>query len=297
MPELPEVETSRLGITPHIQKQKIAQIIVRNPKLRWPVPVAELEALAGQVIEKVERRGKYLKLICQTGYILIHLGMSGSLRILKGHQLQVSKKSSKRSSQSKSEHQPEHKSEYKPEKHDHIDLICENGAILRYNDPRRFGCYLFQKDNTQEHKLLAVLGPEPLSEDFTAAFFYQHSRGKKQSIKTFMMDSHIVVGVGNIYASESLFLAGIHPNASAGRVSLKRYEKLVIAIKQVLAAAIEQGGTTLKDFVGSDGKPGYFKQQLNVYGRESQPCVACSSTIKKIKQGQRSTFYCPKCQK
>ncbi len=271
MPELPEVETSRLGITPFIQQQQITAITVRNVKLRWPVPVAELQVLIGQTINHVERRGKYLKLVCGSGYLLIHLGMSGSLRILQEDE--------------------------KAGKHDHIDLQVASGAILRYNDPRRFGCWLFQADNSVEHKLLVLLGVEPLGEEFTADYLYQHSRGKSQAVKTFLMNSHIVVGVGNIYAAESLFLAGIHPKAKAGKISLQRYAKLVAAIKQVLAAAIQQGGTTLRDFVKSDGKPGYFKQQLHVYDREKTACDICCAPIKKIKLSQRSTFYCPKCQK
>lgn len=271
MPELPEVETSRLGIAPYIQQQKITAIIVRNSKLRWPVPVAEIQTLIGQTISRVERRGKYLKLVCDQGYLLVHLGMSGSLRILPAGE--------------------------QPGKHDHIDLQVTGNVILRYNDPRRFGCWLYQVDNSVEHKLLASLGIEPLGEEFSAEYLYLRSRGKSQAIKTFIMNSHIVVGVGNIYAAESLFLAGIHPKTKAGKISLKRYEKLVAAIRQVLADAIQQGGTTLRDFVNSDGKPGYFQQQLYVYGREDTDCNICCAPIKKIKQGSRSTFYCPKCQK
>ena len=271
MPELPEVETSRRGISPHIKGQTISAIEIRHSTLRWPVPVKRLKKLVGEPLLSVERRGKYLKLICPSGYILIHLGMSGSLRILTEYQ--------------------------KPEKHDHIDLLMSNGVVLRYNDPRRFGCWLFQEDASVDHKLLATLGPEPLDDAFSDDYLYAHSRKKSKNIKTFIMDSHIVVGVGNIYASEALFKAGIHPEKPAGKVSKARFVQLVAAIKAVLSAAIEQGGTTLRDFTNSDGKPGYFKQELMVYGREGEPCFICQKPIKNIKLGQRSTFFCSQCQK
>lgn len=271
MPELPEVETSRRGIAPHLKGLRISTFEVRNSSLRWPVPVDELQALAGETINEIERRGKYIKLICDSGYILIHLGMSGSLRVLL---------------------QPE-----PPKKHDHVDLVMENGAILRFNDPRRFGCWLFQSGKMQEHPLLASLGPEPLQDEFNAEYLYTQSRKKAQPIKTFIMDSHVVVGVGNIYASEALFMAGIHPGRAAGKISRVRYELLVKAIKSILAAAIKQGGTTLRNFINSEGKPGYFKQQLMVYGRKGESCHQCSSLIKIAKHAQRSTFYCAECQK
>lgn len=270
MPELPEVETSRRGIAPHIEGCELQQVIVRNAHLRWPVPTEELRALQGLELQQVSRRGKYLRLHFATGYILIHLGMSGSVRIVTAQQPAA--------------------------KHDHLDLIFANGNILRLNDPRRFGCCLFQADD-EEHALLQSLGPEPLSETFNADYLFRRSQGKSQAVKAFIMDSHEVVGVGNIYASESLFRAGIHPKRAAGRISQPRYEKLVTAIKTVLAEAIEQGGTTLRDFVGSDGKPGYFKQELQVYGREGEDCPHCGNPVKRITLGQRSTFYCGQCQK
>jgi formamidopyrimidine-DNA glycosylase len=270
MPELPEVETSRKGIAPYIENARIKDIVVRNIRLRWPVPVDDIKMLIGEKVSEVSRRGKYIKIQCATGYILIHLGMSGSLRVLT--------------------------SEESPKKHDHIDLIMNNGAIIRFNDPRRFGCCLFQAGTT-EHTLLSLLGPEPLEPEFDGQYLYKRSRNKKQTIKAFIMDSHVVVGVGNIYAAEALFKAGIHPSRAAGNISLARYDKLAVIIKTVLAAAIQQGGTTLRNFVDTDGKPGYFKQQLLVYGRTDQSCYQCDSVIKVIKQAQRSTFYCPNCQK
>jgi formamidopyrimidine-DNA glycosylase len=271
MPELPEVETSRRGIAPHLKGFRISTFEVRNSSLRWPVPVDDLQALAGETINEIERRGKYIKLICDSGYLLIHLGMSGSLRILL---------------------QPE-----PPKKHDHIDLVMENGTILRFNDPRRFGCWLFQSGKMQDHPLLVSLGPEPLQNEFNGEYLYTQSRKKTQPIKTFIMDSHVVVGVGNIYASEALFMAGIHPGRAAGKISRARYELLVEAIKSILAAAIKQGGTTLRNFINSEGKPGYFKQQLMVYGRKGESCQQCASLIKIAKHAQRSTFYCAECQK
>ncbi|NRB37837.1 MAG: bifunctional DNA-formamidopyrimidine glycosylase/DNA-(apurinic or apyrimidinic site) lyase [Pseudomonadales bacterium] len=271
MPELPEVETSCRGIKPHIEGATLQKVTVRNAKLRWPVPVAELTALEGRTLNAVQRRGKYLKLIFDSGYILLHLGMSGNVRIVQQDEV--------------------------IQKHDHIDFSFTNGNILRLNDPRRFGCCLYQADNSVEHDLLKVLGPEPLADVFNAELLYQCSRGKKQAVKTFIMDGHVVVGVGNIYAAESLFRAGINPKRAAGNISKARYIILVQVIKAVLAEAIAQGGTTLKDFVGGDGKPGYFKQELQVYGRAGEPCTICSQNIKKINQGQRSTFYCSHCQK
>lgn len=271
MPELPEVETSCVGIRPHIQGKQLSHMIVRHERLRWPVPVDDLDRLTGKILRRVERRGKYLKFMFDCGYLLIHLGMSGSVRIVDGNAI--------------------------VEKHDHIDWVFHDGVILRYNDPRRFGCCLYHDEVTSEHALLAALGPEPLTDDFNVDQLFQASRGKKQAVKTFIMDSHVVVGVGNIYASESLFKAGIHPKIQAGRVSKKRYALLVAAIKEVLAAAIAQGGTTLKDFVGGDGKPGYFQQELLVYGRGQAPCKRCGNGIKKITLGQRSTYYCSLCQK
>ncbi len=271
MPELPEVETTCRGIAPHIKGKKVSDVIVRHHQLRWPIPRGLKKGLLGHKINSVSRRAKYLLLGFDHGTLILHLGMSGSLRIIPANS--------------------------PAEKHDHLDIAFAHSKTLRLTDPRRFGAVLWTKEPPEEHALLAHLGPEPLSEAFTSDYLYQQSRKRKSSIKQFIMDGKIVVGVGNIYASESLFLAGISPKRIANKVSKARYEKLTAAIKQVLAAAIEQGGTTLRDFVGGDGKPGYFAQQLNVYGREGEPCRVCGNEIKQIVQGQRSSYYCPGCQR
>ena len=270
MPELPEVETTRRGIAPHIEGKTVCDVIVRHHQLRWPVPRGLKAKLVGHKIKSVSRRAKYLLLAFDHGTLILHLGMSGSLRIID--------------------------SNLPAAKHDHVDIVFDHSQALRLTDPRRFGCVLWSKDDPELHELIAHLGPEPLSDAFSGDYLFQRSRGRKSAIKQFIMDGKIVVGVGNIYASESLFLAGINPKRLAGKVSLERYEKLAEAIKQVLAAAIKQGGTTLRDFVGGDGKPGYFAQQLNVYGREAEPCRVCGTAIKQYVLGQRSTYYCPKCQ-
>lgn len=271
MPELPEVETSRRGISPHIKQQVLHKVVVRQPQMRWPVPIKALASLEGLMLNAVERRGKYLQLKFDCGQVLLHLGMSGSLRIVEQGTA--------------------------VKKHDHIDFEFANGKVLRLHDPRRFGCCLYHSNNEPEvHKLLAKLGPEPLSDDFSFEYFYQQSRKKKKPIKQWLMDSHLVVGVGNIYACESLFQAGIRPTAVVGRVSKVRLELLYHAVREILAKAIEQGGTTLKDFVSAEGSPGYFKQELAVYGREGESCNTCQSTIKNIKLSGRSSFYCPSCQ-
>lgn len=270
MPELPEVETTRRGIKPYIDQQTVSEVIVRQPKLRWPVP-PEIHQMEGQLVESVTRRGKYILLETIKGTALIHLGMSGSLRVVEAGA--------------------------EVEKHDHIDVVLDTGKAVRLRDPRRFGAFLWTTNNPLKHKLIRSLGPEPLTDDFNADYLYQASRGRSMSIKQFIMNGHVVVGVGNIYACESLFMSGISPKWAAGKVSKKRYEKLVDEIKTVLAKAIEQGGTTLQDFVQVEGSPGYFKQELNVYGRADQSCFTCQSPIKQITQGQRSTFYCGKCQR
>ncbi|MBC7001873.1 bifunctional DNA-formamidopyrimidine glycosylase/DNA-(apurinic or apyrimidinic site) lyase [Photobacterium sp. BZF1] len=269
MPELPEVEVSRMGIAPHVTNQTVTKIIVRNPKLRWPVP-EEISQIEGQVIRRVTRRAKYLMLETDAGYAIVHLGMSGSLRVLP--------------------------SDIPPEKHDHVDLCLSSGEVLRYNDPRRFGAWLWQADQG-EHPVLSKLGPEPLSEAFTAAYLQQKAKGKRTAVKQFIMDNHVVVGVGNIYANESLFAAGIHPKREAGKISAQRLALLVDEIKSVLAFAIEQGGTTLKDFKNADGKPGYFAQELQVYGKGGEPCPRCDKPLSEAKIGQRATVYCSDCQK
>lgn len=270
MPELPEVETTRCGIEPHIKGQKILKLIIRDHRLRWPIN-PELPAILKQaIIHKVQRRAKYLLLDCGHGTLIIHLGMSGSLRILDA--------------------------DTAAQKHDHVDIVLGNGQCLRFHDPRRFGALLWTTDNALDHPRLVSLGPEPLSDAFTADWLQNKAKGRKQAIKTFVMDSRIVVGVGNIYASEALFLAGIHPSRAAGRIASKRYVTLVAAIKKVLSEAIAQGGTTLRDFTNSDGQPGYFAQSLNVYGRAGLDCTQCGQAIKHLRQGQRSTYYCGHCQ-
>ncbi|MGF1724506.1 bifunctional DNA-formamidopyrimidine glycosylase/DNA-(apurinic or apyrimidinic site) lyase [Photobacterium nomapromontoriensis] len=269
MPELPEVEVSRMGISPHVIGQRVTQIVVRNAKLRWPIP-DEITQIEGQVIRRVTRRAKYLMLETDIGYAIIHLGMSGNLRILPA--------------------------EIPAEKHDHVDLCLASGEVLRYNDPRRFGAWLWQVCGS-EHPVLQKLGPEPLSDAFTAEYLQTKAQGKRIAIKQLIMDNHVVVGVGNIYANESLFMAGIHPKREAGKVSAKQLAQLVEEIKAVLAFAIEQGGTTLKDFKNADGKPGYFAQELQVYGKGGQPCPRCDKPLSELKIGQRATVYCSDCQK
>ncbi len=274
MPELPEVETTCRGIEPYLKQATIKKLVVRNRRLRWPIP-PDLEAqLDGQIIEQVRRRAKYILIDLQAGSLILHLGMSGSLRIIGEETLKQ-----------------------QVAKHDHFDLLVKSGYILRYNDPRRFGCLLWSAD-ARNHRLLAALGPEPLSECFNAVYLHNAAKAKKVPIKVFIMNQQVVVGVGNIYASEALHLAGISPLRSASKVALSRLEGLVSCIKSVLSNAIAAGGTTLKDFTKSDGKPGYFKQELSVYGRASQPCKKCgSSQIKKIVQAQRATYYCTQCQR
>ena len=271
MPELPEVETTRRGLAPHIEGSKVKQVTVRQPRLRWAVPSDIAAKLEGRVIQSIQRRGKYLLFKNSQGTLIGHLGMSGSMRICSAG------------------------SEVK--KHDHVDIAMANGNILRYHDPRRFGFLLWTEDDPLQHKMLRKLGPEPLSEAFTGKLLHQLSRKRKVPVKNFIMDSCVVVGVGNIYASESLFSAGIRPTRAAGKVSLADYESLAQIIRIVLSRSIEQGGTTLKDFVNSDGQPGYFAQQLNVYGRAGQPCPSCKTPIKSKVIGQRNSFYCPHCQK
>jgi len=249
----------------------VEELVLRRRKLRYPVPQTLLVDLPGQVISKVGRRGKYLLLSAETGTVMVHLGMSGNLRLVDVN--------------------------VPAEKHDHIDIVFEGGKALRLHDPRRFGSVLWLEGDPHEHKLLANLGPEPLSEAFDAEHLYQRSRKRKQAIKQFVMDSHTVVGVGNIYASEALFSAGIRPQLPAGKLSRPRCKLLVAVIKNVLAQAIERGGTTLRDFVDGDGKSGYFQQQLQVYGREAEPCSQCGTAIKLLRLGQRASYYCPRCQR
>jgi formamidopyrimidine-DNA glycosylase len=271
MPELPEVETTLRGITPHIVGLKVTAITVRQHKLRWPIPVKQLHAqLIGQKIKRLYRRAKYLLLECDSGTLIIHLGMSGRLRILKDTP--------------------------PAQKHDHVDIVFNNKIILRYTDPRRFGAVLWVTGNPEQHILLKNLGIEPLDKSFTGAYLQQKLKNKNIAIKTAIMNHHIVVGVGNIYAAEALFLAGIHPVTPAKSLTSLQLKKLVKAIKDILRQAIKQGGTTLKDFTQSDGKPGYFVNKLNVYGRSGLPCVKCDEKLIPLKIGQRSTVYCEHCQ-
>lgn len=271
MPELPEVETTLRGLSPHLSRQRIQQVIIRNPQLRWPIPVNLPAILRGQTINTLQRRAKYLLMDCGSGTLILHLGMSGSLRILPAST--------------------------PAEKHDHFDLILANGTLMRLRDPRRFGAVLWHEGDISQHPLLAMLGPEPLLDNFNAQYLYTATRKRSAAIKQVIMDSHIVVGVGNIYASESLFHAGIRPQLHAGKLSLARCARLVQTIRETLSASIAQGGSTLRDFTDSSGKPGYFQQSYTVYGRTGEPCRVCGTSIKQIVQGQRSTFYCPSCQK
>lgn len=270
MPELPEVETTRQGIAPHCQGQTVTRVQVRNPNLRWPVPSELATGMQQQPILAVGRRAKYLLLTFPTGTAIVHLGMSGSLRVI-------------------TDNTP-------AQAHDHVEVELSSGVRLRYNDPRRFGCWLWT-EQPESHPLLTALGPEPLADEFDGNYLFRLSRNRKTPIKSFLMDNHVVVGVGNIYANESLFKAGIHPRRPAGRISRDRYQRLAEHVKETLAAAILQGGTTLKDFVNSDGKPGYFAQSLLVYGRGGQPCESCGTPLKEIRMNQRTTVYCSRCQR
>jgi len=270
MPELPEVETTRRGIAPYVEGRVIERVLLRRGDLRWPIPRAIRTALPGQRVDGVERRAKYLLLHTQAGSALMHLGMSGSLRVLDA--------------------------DTPPRAHDHYDLVLDSGFALRFNDPRRFGCLLWQKPG-EVHELLRALGPEPLSQDFDGDWLWTHSRGRSAAVKTFLMDQSIVVGVGNIYASEALFAAGIHPKRAAGSVSRARYAKLAEEIRRILLHAITRGGTTLRDFIAPDGAPGYFEQELFVYGRAGEPCKVCGTPIRSAVLGQRATYWCPRCQK
>ena len=270
MPELPEVETTCRGISPHVKNQTIKRIKIRNRNLRWPVPRGLSSKLAGHKIKTVKRRAKYLLLGTDLGTIIIHLGMSGSLRVV-----------------------PEGS---RADKHDHVDILLGNKKILRLRDPRRFGCVLFTEQPPAEHKLLIKLGPEPLSNEFDGDYLYKLSRKRKVAVKIFIMNSQAVVGVGNIYASEALFLAGILPRKLAGKLTRVECNKLASAIKRVLKSAIKAGGTSLRDFTRSDGNPGYFAQSLKVYDRKGEPCRKCGNPVKSKVIGQRSTYYCTHCQ-
>lgn len=271
MPELPEVETSRRGIMPWIVDQQVTRVVVRDRRLRWPVPTDLEKKLTGQRVHAVERRAKYLLFHTNAGTALMHLGMSGSLRIIDPAE--------------------------PPAKHDHVDIQLGNGKALRFRDPRRFGSLLWADDDVMTHPLLSRLGPEPLGVTFDGDYLWRRARGRSVTIKQFIMNAEIVVGVGNIYASEALFEAGIHPLRQARRVSRVRMEQLAAAIRAVLERALAAGGTTLRDFHGGDGEPGYFRQQLNVYDRLDEPCRVCAKPVSARVLGQRSTYYCTHCQR
>lgn len=270
MPELPEVETTLRGIAPHILGRQVTDVAIRQARLRWPIPDNIRQLMLRRKLLGASRRGKYLLLQFTHGSALIHLGMSGSLRIVKASD--------------------------PPLLHDHFDLVFGN-TILRYCDPRRFGCLLWLDTDPHQHALLSHLGPEPLTDIFNAEYLYQRTRKRSQAIKQFIMDSKVVVGVGNIYANESLFMARIRPLRKAGSLTRKNCADLVRDIKFVLQHSIDQGGTTLRDFVGGDGKPGYFQQQLLVYGRGSEACTVCATPLTEIRISDRTTVYCTSCQK
>ena len=270
MPELPEVETTRRGIAPLIEGRRVSAVVIRESRLRWPVPERLPELLAGRKLLQVTRRAKYLLLRFTHGTLILHLGMSGSLRVVPANT--------------------------PPARHDHFDLLFGD-RCLRLRDPRRFGAVLWMEEDPLLHPLLRPLGPEPLSTQFHGAHLHRLSRGRRIAVKPFLMDGRVVVGVGNIYANEALFQAGIHPARACGRISERRYERLAEAVKAVLQAAIDQGGTTLQDFRQADGNPGYFAQELQVYGRAGQPCPHCGNPIRQRTIGQRSSYYCGRCQR
>jgi len=270
LPELPEVETTRRGIEPALAGRRVTGLILRERRLRWPVPRDLAGELSGQRVRGVSRRAKYLLIELENGTLIAHLGMSGSLRVVDPA--------------------------LPPLRHDHYDLLLDSGRCLRFNDPRRFGSLHWTREDPAQHPLLAGLGPEPLGPAFDAAYLKRRAARRRTAVKQFLMDQGIVVGVGNIYASEALFRAGIHPRRAAGRISILRYERLVAAVRAVLEDAIREGGTTLRDYVSAEGTPGYFRQQLHVYERAGEPCRRCGTPIRQLVQGQRSSYYCPRCQ-
>jgi formamidopyrimidine-DNA glycosylase len=270
MPELPEVETTRRGLLPHVAGRRVEHVLLRRPDLRWPIPRQVEDLLPEQRIEGIRRRAKYLLLDTAAGSALLHLGMSGSLRVLPG--------------------------DTPVRTHDHVDIALDTGRVLRFNDPRRFGCLLWQAPG-ETHELLAGLGPEPLSDDFDGDYLFALSRGRKAPVKTFVMDQSVVVGIGNIYAAEALFMAGISPLRKAGKVSRARYVALADAVKAILGHAIARGGTTLRDFISPDGAPGYFERELLVYGRGGAPCLRCGRALKQTSIGQRTSIWCGHCQR
>ena len=271
MPELPEVETTRRGILDGLGARRVGALVVRERRLRWPVPDALEGHLRGKLLLDIERRGKYLLFRFDDGTLLVHLGMSGSLRFAPADSA--------------------------PRRHDHVDLLMADGRTLRYHDPRRFGAWLWIEGEAGRHELLRRLGPEPLGEQFDGTYLYRCSRARRTVVKQFIMDASVVVGVGNIYASEALFRAGIRPQRRVDRIAQTRWDGLADAVKSVLEEALLQGGTTLRDYVDSSGGPGYFAQRLHVYAREGEDCRLCSTPIRSIRIAQRSSFYCPRCQR
>jgi formamidopyrimidine-DNA glycosylase len=271
MPELPEVETTRRGIAPALIGRRVRMVVVRDRRLRWPVDTNLEAAITGQVVRRIERRAKYILIGFDKGTLILHLGMSGSLRVLRA--------------------------DVPPQLHDHWDIQVDSGSVLRFHDPRRFGSAVWTESDPLEHKLLAKLAPEPLSEAFDAAYLFRATRKRTVAIKQFIMNSQVVVGVGNIYASEALFRARIAPRRAAHRITRAQAAALARAIKDVLAEAIEIGGTTLRDYVNADGIPGYFRQKLFVYERSGQSCRVCKKPVKQFMQGQRSTYWCAVCQR
>lgn len=276
MPELPEVETTRRGLAPAVEGQRIRRAVVRHRGLRWPVPRGLERRLAGMHVITLSRRGKYLLFACarsdqEAGALIVHLGMSGRLWLVDRAT--------------------------PPEKHDHVDLEFDNGHVVRLRDPRRFGLVLWQSGDPLAHPLLAAIGPEPLTAAFDGEVLHRAARNRSAAIKLVLMDSHVVAGVGNIYANEALFRAGIDPRTPAQRVSRARCAALATAIKQTLELAIGAGGSTLRDYVGSDGRAGYFQNQFLVYGRAGEPCLNCGTAIRELRQAQRATCYCPACQR
>lgn len=275
MPELPEVETTRRGLAPHVEGRRVLRVVLRRPDLRWPIPPEVSGLLPGERIEAVRRRAKYLLLDTAAGSALLHLGMSGSLRVLPA--------------------------DTPVREHDHVDLVLAHARtgpaqVLRFNDPRRFGCLLWQPPG-EVHPLLRGLGPEPLADAFDGDYLFARSRGRRAPVKAFLMDQRIVVGVGNIYAAEALHAAGISPLRAAGRVSRERYRVLADAVRRILDHAIRRGGTTLRDFLAPDGAPGYFEQELSAYGRGGAPCPRCGRPLRQAAIGQRTTVWCGACQR
>ena len=271
MPELPEVESTRRELVRHIVGSTVATVVVRDRRLRWPVPAELPRKLAGRPIRDIRRRAKYLLIAVGKGTVLVHLGMSGSLRLLDTHA--------------------------PPLPHDHVDIVLDDGRCVRYRDPRRFGCWLWTEADPAHHRLLAHLGPEPLEPEFDGAWLHARLRGRTAPIKNLLMDSRIVAGVGNIYANEALFIAGIDPRRGGGRVSRRRVDRLAHVVREVLTVAVEAGGTTLRDYARTDGTMGEFVNRLNVYGRDGEPCPRCAAPIVTTTLGQRTTWFCRRCQR